>query len=51
MEVRVYRPVSNAKDWPVILYITGGAYYTCNLDERDFVCSNLARYYAQFLDV
>jgi acetyl esterase len=42
MEMRVYRPTTSGVR-PALLYITGGAYFTCNLDERDFVCANLAR--------
>jgi hypothetical protein len=42
MEMRVYRPTAPGVR-AAMLYITGGAYIACNLDERDFVCANLAR--------
>ncbi|KAK3275917.1 hypothetical protein CYMTET_15986 [Cymbomonas tetramitiformis] len=44
MKMRVYTPEHEPRaSFPAILYLMGGGYATCNLEERDFFLSNLAR--------
>jgi len=42
IRVRIYRPVDDPADLPVVVYFHGGGFVLCDLDSHDGVCRRLA---------